>query len=149
MQFKTKVTLIISFLICISLTTFGFVSYMDTKKNSIIQVEANLKTAAGSLTDYIDLWLSGQKNILSSSARMLSDMEEMSEEQIKAILKETTKTTGGKDSFLRFEKSGVMIYGSNTKPKVDPRTRPWYTLAMSAQKASVTDIYIGTAEPIN
>ena len=149
MQFKTKVTLIISLLICISLTTFGFVSYVDTKKNSIIQVEANLKTAAGSLTDYIDLWLSGQKNILSSSARMLSDMEEMSEEQIKAILKETTKTTGGKDSFLGFEKSGVMIYGSNTKPKVDPRTRPWYTLAMSAQKASVTDIYIGTAEPIN
>ena len=71
---------------------------------------------------------------------MLSDMEEMSEEQIKAILKETTKTTGGKDSFLGVEKSGVMIYGSNTKPKVDPRTRPWYTLAMSAQKASVTDI---------
>ena len=149
MQFKTKVTLIISLLICISLTTFGFVSYVDTKKNSIIQVEANLKTAAGSLTDYIDLWLSGQKNILSSSARMLSDMEEMSEEQIKAILKETTKTTGGKDSFLGFEKSGVMIYGSSTKQKVDPRTRPWYTLAMSAQKASITDIFIGTAEPIN
>ncbi|WP_333805603.1 methyl-accepting chemotaxis protein [Sulfurospirillum sp.] len=149
MQFKTKVTLIISLLICISLTTFGFVSYIDTKKNSIIQVEANLKMASRSLTDYIDLWLSGQKNILSSSARMLSDMEDMSEAQIKAILQETTKTTGGKDSFLGFEKSGVMLYGSPTIAKVDPRKRPWYTLAMATQKASVTDIYIGTAEPIN
>ncbi|KFL33505.1 MULTISPECIES: methyl-accepting chemotaxis protein [unclassified Sulfurospirillum] len=149
MQFKTKVTLIIALLICISLSAFGVVSYIDTKKNSIKQVEANLMMASSSLTDYIDLWLSGQKNILSSSARMLSNMEEMSEAQIKAILQETTKTTGGKDSFLGFEESGVMIYGTNTMQKVDPRKRPWYTLAVSAQKASVTDIYIGTAEPIN
>ena len=96
MNFKTKVTLIIALLICISLTAFGVVSYIDTKKNSIIQVEANLQMASRSLTDYIDLWLSGQKNILSSSARMLSDMEDMSEAQIKAILQETTKTPGGK-----------------------------------------------------
>lgn len=96
MNFKTKVTLIIALLICISLTAFGVVSYIDTKKNSIIQVEANLQMASRSLTDYIDLWLSGQKNILSSSARMLSDMEDMSEAQIKAILQETTKTTGEK-----------------------------------------------------
>ncbi|AFL69325.1 methyl-accepting chemotaxis protein [Sulfurospirillum barnesii SES-3] len=151
MNFKTKVTLIISLLICISLAAFGIVSYIDTKKNSITQVEANLQMASRSLTDYIDLWLSGQKNILSSSARTLSDMEEMSEAQIKTILQEATKTTGGKDSFVGFEKTGVMIYGSKTIPKAgfDPRKRPWYTLAMSTKQAAVTDIYVGTAEPIN
>jgi len=148
-NFKTKVTLIIALLICTSLTAFGVVSYIDTKKNSIIQVEANLKMASVSLTDYIDLWLLSKKNSLASSARMLSDMESMSEEQIKAILQETTKVTEGKDSFLGFEKNGVMLYGSSTIAKVDPRTRPWYTLAISIKKAGVTDIYKGSAEPID
>ena len=85
MHFKTKVTLIISLLICISLTAFGVVSYIDTKKNS-----------------------------LSSTARMLSDIENMSEAQAKAILQETTKASEGRDSFLGIESSGIMIYGSNT-----------------------------------
>lgn len=130
---------------------FGVVSYIDTKKNSIIQVERNLQMASRSLSDYIDLWLLEKKNILSSSARLLSDMEEMSESQIKAILKETTETTGGRDSFLGIEKTAVMIYGSNTVPKAgfDPRTRPWYILALANKKASVTDIYRGSAEPID
>ena len=96
MHFKTKVTLIISLLICISLTAFGVVSYIDTKKNSITQVETNLKMASRSLTDYIDLWVLSKKNSLSSAARMLSDIENMSEAQAKAILQETTKASEGR-----------------------------------------------------
>lgn len=149
MHFKTKVTLIISLLICISLTAFGVVSYIDTKKNSITQVEANLKMASRSLTDYIDLWILSKKNSLSSAARMLSDIENMSEAQAKAILQETTKASEGRDSFLGIEASGIMIYGSNTTPKVDPRTRPWYVMGKTTGKAGMTDIYRGSADPID
>ncbi|WP_263833967.1 methyl-accepting chemotaxis protein [Sulfurospirillum oryzae] len=149
MHFKTKVTLIIALLICISLTAFGFVSYIDTKKNSITQVEANLKMASRSLTDYIDLWILSKKNSLESSARMLTDIENMSEAQVKAILQESTKASGGRDSFLGIEASGVMIYGSNTTPKVDPRTRPWYVMGKTTGKAGMTDIYRGSADPID
>lgn len=149
MHFKTKVTLIISLLICISLTAFGVVSYIDTKKNSITQVEANLKMASRSLTDYIDLWVLSKKNSLSSAARMLSDIENMSEAQAKAILQETTKASEGRDSFLGIEASGIMIYGSNTTPKVDPRTRPWYVMGKTTGKAGMTDIYRGSADPID
>jgi len=149
MHFKTKVTLIISLLICISLTAFGVVSYIDTKKNSITQVETNLKMASRSLTDYIDLWVLSKKNSLSSAARMLSDIENMSEAQAKAILQETTKASEGRDSFLGIEASGIMIYGSNTTPKVDPRTRPWYVMGKTTGKAGMTDIYRGSADPID
>lgn len=149
MHFKTKVTLIISLLICISLTAFGVVSYIDTKKNSITQVETNLKMASRSLTDYIDLWVLSKKNSLSSAARMLSDIENMSEAQVKAILQETTKASEGRDSFLGIESSGIMIYGSNTIPKVDPRTRPWYVMGKTTGKAGMTDIYRGSADPID
>jgi len=151
MHFKTKVTLIISLLICISLTAFGVVSYIDTKKNSITQVEANLKMASRSLTDYIDLWVLSKKNSLSSAARMLSDIENMSEAQIKAVLQETTKASEGRDSFVGIESSGIMIYGSNTTPKAgfDPRARPWYIMGKTTGKSGMTDIYRGSADPID
>ncbi|WP_041959218.1 methyl-accepting chemotaxis protein [Sulfurospirillum arsenophilum] len=149
MNFKTKVTLIIALLICISLTAFGVVSYIDTKKNSIIQVEANLKMASRSLTDYIDLWILSKKHSLESSARMLTDIENMSEAQVKAILKETTKATEGRDSFLGIEASGIMIYGSDTIPKVDPRARAWYIMGKATGKPGMTDIYRGSADPID
>ena len=151
MHFKTKVTLIISLLICISLTAFGVVSYIDTKKNSITQVETNLKMASRSLTDYIDLWVLSKKNSLSSAARMLSDVENMSEAQIKVVLQETTKASEGRDSFLGIEVSGIMIYGSNTTPKAgfDPRARPWYIMGKTTGKPGMTDIYRGSADPID
>ena len=149
MQFKTKVTLIIALLICISLTAFGVVSYVDTKKNSITQVEANLKMASRSLTDYIDLWILSKKHNLESTARMLTDIDTMSETQIKAVLQETTKAAEGRDTFLGIEASGVMIYGSNTTPKVDPRARPWYMMGKELGKSGMTDIYKGSADPIN
>ncbi|QIR75559.1 methyl-accepting chemotaxis protein [Sulfurospirillum diekertiae] len=149
MNFKTKVTLIIALLICISLTAFGFVSYIDTKKNSITQVESTLKMASRSLTDYIDLWVLSKKHGLESAARMLTDVETMSESQIKAVLQETTLASGGRDSFLGIEASGVMIYGSNTIAKVDPRARPWYIMGKTTGKSGMTDIYRGSADPID
>ncbi|ACZ12946.1 methyl-accepting chemotaxis protein [Sulfurospirillum deleyianum] len=151
MNFKTKVTLIISLLICISLMAFGVVSYVDTKKNSITQVEATLKMASRSLTDYIDLWVASKKKNLSSSARMLSNIETMSEAEIKAILKETTQASESRDTFVGIESSGIMIYGSNTTPKAgfDPRKRPWYIMGKTTGKAGMTDIYKGTADPID
>lgn len=151
MNFKTKVTLIISLLICISLMAFGVVSYMDTKKNSITQVEATLKMASRSLTDYIDLWVASKKKSLSSSARMLSDIENMSEAEIKAILKETTQASESRDTFVGIESSGIMIYGSNTTPKAgfDPRKRPWYIMGKTTGKSGMTDIYKGSADPID
>jgi len=149
MLFKTKVTLIISLLICISLATFGVTTYIDTKKNSIIQVEANLKMASRSLTDYIDLWILSKKHSLESAARMLSNIENMSEAEAKAIMQETTKASEGRDTFLGIEASGLMIYGSNTTPKIDPRTRPWYIMGKTTGKSGVTDIYRGSADPID
>lgn len=92
-----------------------------------------------------------QKNSLSSAARMLSDIENMSEAQIKAVLQETTKASEGRDSFVGIEASGIMIYGSNTTPKAgfDPRARPWYIMGKTTGKAGMTDIYRGSADPID
>lgn len=74
MSFKAKIILTISVLMFLSLSIFSMVSYMDTKKNSIIQIENSLKMASRALTDYIDVWSAGKKSGMESSARTLSDI---------------------------------------------------------------------------
>lgn len=72
MSFKTKITLTISVLIVVSLSIFGLFGYIDTRKNSVIQVEASLQMASRSLTDYIDLWLLSKKQAVESVARTIA-----------------------------------------------------------------------------
>ena len=146
MQFKTKVTLTISVLMFLSLTIFGFFSYIDTKKNSVIQVESSIQMASRSLTDYIDLWIASKKVVVDATARSLSNINSLSEEEIKTILQETTKTIGGVDSFVGFE-HGKMLYGSGTKVAegFDPRTRPWYTITKASKKAGASDAFISSS----
>ncbi|MBE0495358.1 MAG: methyl-accepting chemotaxis protein [Campylobacterales bacterium] len=151
MSFKAKIITTIAVLMFLSLGIFGVISYLDTKKNSVAQVEESLKIASRGLTDYIDLWVLGKKNSLMSAARMLGDVETMSEAQIKAVLQETTKAAESRDTFVGIESSGVMIYGSNTTPKAgfDPRARPWFIMGKTTGKAGMTDIYRGSADPID
>jgi methyl-accepting chemotaxis protein len=144
MNFKTKITLVISIFMVASLSVFGVFSYMDTKRNSLLQVEKSVTMASQALTDYIDLWVASKKSVIASGARSLSDLEEISESELKARLREMTQTIGGIDSFVGTEVEGKMIYGTSTQPKAgfNPRVRPWYTLAKSAMKEVATDAYI-------
>ncbi len=69
MYFKTKMTLVISVLMVLGLSIFGFFSYQDTKKNAVIQIESSLVMASNSLTDYIDLWLHSKKSGVKNTAK--------------------------------------------------------------------------------
>lgn len=144
MNFKTKITLVISIFMVASLSVFGVFGYMDTKRNSLLQVEKSVAMASQALTDYIDLWVASKKNVIASGARSLWDLEDISETELKARLREVTQTIGGIDSFVGTELEGKMIYGTKTQPKAgfDPRVRPWYTLAKSTMKEVATDAYI-------
>lgn len=143
MSFKTKIIGSISILMFLSLSIFSAISYIETKKNSIIQIENSLSMASRSLTDYIDSWASGKKQTMESTARYLSDVEIMDTLQIRTILQETTKTLGGLDTTVGLE-DGSAMSGSGTKlPEgYDPRVRDWYKSAKASGKAGVTDAYI-------
>lgn len=147
MHFKTKITLTISILILLSLSSFGIFSYIDTKKNSVIQVEESLTMSSRALTDYIDLWIASKRVVVESVAVALSDIETMSEEELKAKLVELTKTISGIDSFVGMETDGKMTYGSSTKAAkdFDARTRPWYTGAKNKAKSGATDAYLSAS----
>jgi len=147
MNFKTKVTLIIALLMSISLTAFSMINYMETKQNSITQVEASLKIASNALTDYVDLWVAGKKEVLAATALKLSSVEAMSETELDEHLMHLVKSVNGIDSFVGIEKDGKMIYGGGKKaPKdFDARTRPWYKDAKEKGKAGATNAYISAS----
>ena len=143
MQFKTKMILSITLLMFLSLSLFSFISYNDTKKNSIIQVESSIQLAAHTLTDYIDLWIESKKNVIDVTAQTLSHVESLSDAEMIHHLQILTKSIKGVDSYIGLE-DGRMIYGSGAKPSAgfDPRTRPWYISAKETKKAGATDAFI-------
>lgn len=146
MSFRTKITLMISLLLSVSLTIFGFLGYMDTKKNSILQVESNIQMAARSLSDYIDLWIESKKHVVEATAHTLNDADIMNEADLKAHLAKLTKTIRGVVTYVGFE-DGRMIYENDTKVAAgfDPRTRPWYTIAKTTQKAGASDAFMSSS----
>lgn len=140
MSFKLKITLAISTLLCLSLTIFGLFSYIDTKKNSIVQVESSLKMASVALTDYIDLWISSKKKGVDSTARSLKDVEVVAISDLVDKLRETSTMLGALDAYMGFE-DGRMVWGSGKKQPegYDPRARPWYIKAKETKKLGMTD----------
>jgi len=144
-SFKAKITLIISLCMLFSLSIFSLFSYIDTKKNSTLQVETSLKMASKSLSDYIDLWLSSKKSATESMARSLKDVDLLTPTDLTEKLSETSKMLGAFDSYVGLE-DGTMTWGSDKKqPKeYDPRQRPWYKQAKESGKLGITDVYIGS-----
>ena len=122
MSFRSKITLTISTLMFLSLTIFGLFSYMDTKKNSVIQTEASLKMASHALTDYIDLWLLNKKSGVESTSKSFRDVEVTALSDIIEKLQDATKILGARDSYVALE-DGTMYLGSQSKlPEgYDPR----------------------------
>ncbi|WP_263833970.1 methyl-accepting chemotaxis protein, partial [Sulfurospirillum oryzae] len=147
MSFKAKIILTISVLMFLSLGTFSLFSYMDTKKNSVVQVEASLQMASHALTDYIDLWVSSKKSGVAGTARSLTNS--MDDADLEARLKEMTKTFDAMESYAGFE-DGKMIYGSGKKKAegYDPRSRGWYKQAKSEGKVGITDAYVGATAKV-
>lgn len=142
MSFKNKIALSVFVIMLIGLSAFGFLSYIDTKSSSVIQVESSLKSEVESLTKYIDLWLKNKKNYVNDVAEELRFVEDSYEGELIPKLKKYSKKVGARDSYIGFE-DGKMILGSqsNLPEGYDPRVRPWYKKAKSLKTVSITDAY--------
>ncbi|QIR75558.1 methyl-accepting chemotaxis protein [Sulfurospirillum diekertiae] len=149
MSFKAKIILTISALMFLSLSIFCTISYIDTKKNSVVQVESSLKMASRALTDYIDLWVESKKKGVAGYARSLSNSSTMDEAELEAKLKDMAKTFDALDAYAGFE-DGRMFYGSGKKKAegYDPKTRGWYKQAKVDGKEGITDAYVGATAKV-
>ncbi|ARU49642.1 methyl-accepting chemotaxis protein [Sulfurospirillum diekertiae] len=149
MSFKAKIILTISALMFLSLSIFCAISYIDTKKNSVVQVESSLKMASRALTDYIDLWVESKKKGVAGYARSLSNSATMDEVELQAKLKDMAKTFDALDAYAGFE-DGRMFYGSGKKKAegYDPKARGWYKQAKAEGKEGITDAYVGATAKV-
>lgn len=144
MSFKIKITLTICALMFLSLSIFGIFSYIDTKKNSVLQTESSLQMASRALTDYIDLWVSTKKRGVESTAKSLKNIDMIAISDLVEKLHETSSMLGALDSYIGLE-DGSMTWGSGKKKPegYDPRARPWYIKAKETKKLGMTDAYLG------
>ncbi|MDD2383619.1 MAG: methyl-accepting chemotaxis protein [Sulfurospirillaceae bacterium] len=149
MLFKTKITLTVSILLFLSLMLFGLFSYLDTKKNSVNQIESSLQTTSRSFTNYIDLLLHTKKENVISAALFYKDIDIRTLHDMTEKLKETTKIVGGIDSYIGFEDGGMLWGSEKVRPQgYDPRIRPWYIKAKELKTISMTDSYVGATNNI-
>lgn len=127
-----------------SLSIFGIFSYIDTKKNSVLQTESSLQMASRALTDYIDLWISTKKKGVESTAKSLKDIDVMAISDLIERLRDVSTMLGALDSYVGLE-DGSMTWGSGKKKpaEYDPRARPWYIKAKETKKLGMTDAYLG------
>lgn len=142
MNFKNKLALSGFLIMLVSLSAFGLFSYMDTKKNSVEQIEITLQDKSKNLTDYIDLWLKNKKEHVANISNELWYVENLLENELFSKLKYYTKNLRAMDSYIGFI-DGRMVLGSEAKlpEDFDPRIRPWYKKAKESGKVGITDAY--------
>ena len=143
MNFKNKIALVVSIIVFLGLSLFGVFSYMDTKENSVIQVESSLKSKARGLTEYIDFWLENKKNVVADTAESLKYAEDTWEGELLPKLKKYSDKIGAIDAYIGFV-DGRMVLGSGSElpDGYDPRKRPWFIKAKADKKVGITDAYL-------
>ena len=133
----------------LSLFSFGLFSYLDTKENSVHQIESSLTTTSRSFTNYIDLLLHTKKENVISAAEFFRDIDIRTLHDMTEKLKETTKIVGGIDTYVGFEDGGMLWGSEKVRPQgYDPRKRPWYQKAKELKKICMTDAYLGATNKI-
>ncbi len=143
MSFKNKIGLVVSVIVFLGLSMFGIFSYVDTKKSSVLQVQATLLSKAEGLTNYIDLWLRNKKNTVANTAEIFKYSEDSWEGELVPKLKKYADRIGAIEAYIAF-KDGRIILATGTKlpDGYDPRKRPWYIKAKKDKKMGITDAYI-------
>jgi len=151
MNIKTKILLPLSLIIAISYLIIGFKvlsSSFDSHYKNLKNKEL-LLVANGS--KYVDNYLQSKINIIDSLAKQLIYFNRYEElEKLRKVLILSKDSGNFSSVYVGFENDGFMTRwsGRDTNPekdKYDPRSRPWYKLALLTKKAGVTKPYIDDA----
>lgn len=149
MRVKYKVSLVTSLLIALTITLLSTVQYFSFKRAIYEQTQQNILETSKLLSQDVSSWLNGKLSLINLTReqvdRRYSFDEIVTALGAKALESNFLLTFGGLDD-------GSPIATASWTPPTgwDPRTRPWYSLAMANQTAVFTDPYVdaGTGEII-
>jgi methyl-accepting chemotaxis protein len=145
MSIKIKILIVTILGFVVSLVGLSIYNNSSSYNNSfeLIKKEAILVNHIESkiINDYFSTKI---KAIDTLSKNILNNKDTISENL--SIIKNSLGMTS---VYVGFENNGLMVRysGRNTLPKdgYDPRIRPWYTLAKSNNKLSITDVYVDSS----
>ncbi|RAU18225.1 methyl-accepting chemotaxis protein [Nitrincola tibetensis] len=149
MRVKYKVSLVTSLLIALTITLLSTVQYFSFKRAIYEQTQQNILETSKLLSQDVSSWLNGKLSLINLTReqvdRRYSFDEIVTVLGAKALESSFLLTFGGLDD-------GSPIATASWTPPTgwDPRTRPWYSLAMANRTAVFTDPYVdaGTGEII-
>ena len=142
MSFRKKITMFLTGYMVIGLLVFGTFSFFYTKSGSEEKVIEFLNAQNSSLVQYSNYWINSQKNRIEKKSKELSHLA-VTPDVLRAELVRLGKL-GSIEAYSGIEDGGAYASSSGWNPELseyDPRKRPWYVQAKSAQKTIVTDVY--------
>lgn len=142
MKISHKVPLIASLIVLIAFSLFSFFQYRMTENNLYEQLESNIDETSITLDFQISNWLNGKLSMINSLADIAKHADDVND------LQNVVDVAEGKLAFQLVyfvsEQSGKSIFNDPNLDigDIDGRERPWYLLAKSSARATLTEAYV-------
>jgi methyl-accepting chemotaxis protein len=144
LKFSHKILLAASLIVIAAFALFT--AYNDYLQRNAIRsdLENYLHEMGAATASDISHWLSGRILLVESLADNIALTPQP--DAVTALLKQKTLASTFSFAYLGDQAGGFSMQPPDTMPAgYDPRTRPWYTDAMSAGKSTLTEPYVDAA----
>lgn len=146
---KAKISLLLVFLLCISIASLGVFSYMNSRQVLIKDFVSSSETIADKLNETFDTFLTGnEQNIemLSNNLNAKDILQKPAEEHmyLQNVLQGFQESHSDIMAvYLAAKTKDMFLYPNVSLPAdFDPTTRPWYQAAVKSDKVVWTEPYL-------
>ena len=143
--FKQRVALASGILFGVLLITFSVISYYEIKQNSKKELTEKQMFRMQKMKVYVNEWINTRFEVATALSNQISTMEEpYTKEKIIPLLNSAKMGLGANLTYLGLEDgSNIYASGKSAAQGFDPRTRPWYQVAIASNKTIAVDPFIG------
>ncbi len=143
MKIHLRLTLVFASLLAVSLILISVISYVNVQREISKGIESTMQNTVDSVGNQIEGWVLSKGEIAKTVSDLLTRSPNLDPATILPLLAAYKHDPDVSDCYLGTV-DGVMIDGSGWTPPADydPRSRPWYKLAMEKKTLVYTEPYL-------
>ncbi|MGQ7274901.1 methyl-accepting chemotaxis protein [Marinobacter sp. V034] len=142
--FGQKLLTAVAALLVVIIAVYAFISDRRLVSTTDTYVEAMINDAIAQNTASVAIWLNSRLDITEATAVALESAD--SDRQAQALLQSSTKGGGFVDVYVGRADGFALMPSAESAATLpddyDPRTRPWYKLGLSSNRATFTEPYV-------
>ena len=135
--FKQRIILASTLLLGVSLLVSNWVSYTNTRDESVAMVDRDSTVILNGIKEDINAWLSSNQIVIESAKTLLNSDDTAKKAEIAKLLVESTPL----DAVNFADEKGLTVGNAGVIDDYDATQEAWYKDAKSANKLIITDIY--------